>query len=278
MSDTWHSEQTPPEPRLGPGHWVRFAFRALLLVIFILPGLALILVIRLFEKPLCGLRRPVSGRVQQLFGRYALWVARIPLRVTGRPMTGPGAFVANHSTWLDIFSLAAPVRLIFVAKSEVAAWPGVGPLARICGTIFIRRHRREARVQQGVLTARFKAGQRLLFFPEGTSTDGRRVLAFKSTLFASFLTQDLRDLLHIQPVTVIYRAPAGQDRLFYGWWGDMSFAGNLVKVFGARRQGSVEVIYHDPLKVADFNDRKSLALACEQAVRGGMPWDWQRSD
>ncbi len=51
----------------------------------------------------------------------------------------------------------------------------------------------------------------------------------------------------------------------------MSFGWHLVKVLGARRQGSAEVIYHPPLRVADYPDRKALARACEDAVRQGMP-------
>lgn len=278
MSDAWQSPSPRNDDGPGPGTILRFGLRALPLLLYILPGLLLISVIRLLEKPLCGLRRPVSAYLQQGFCRFALVVAGIPLRVTGRPMQGRGAFVANHSTWLDIFTLGAPVRLFFVAKSEVSGWPGIGPLARICGTIFVKRDRREARAQQQMMSDRFLAGQRLLFFPEGTSTDGCRVLPFKSTLFSAFFTDELYDVLEIQPVTVVYRAPEGKDAQFYGWWGDMEFGPSLIKVIGARRQGSVEVIYHEPLKVSDFADRKSLARACEEAVRGGMPWNWQVAD
>jgi lyso-ornithine lipid O-acyltransferase len=110
-----------------------------------------------------------------------------------------------------------------------------------------------------------------MFFPEGTSTDGQRILPFKSTLFAAFFAPDLRDLVQVQPVTVIWRAPSGADPRFYGWWGDMEFGGHLLSVLASPRQGSVEVVYHHPLRVADFPDRKALALACEGAVRAALP-------
>ena len=166
--------------------------------------------------------------------------------------------------------LNASKRIFFVAKSEVAGWPVIGWLARGTGTVFIRRDRRDARRQQALLEARLGAGHPLLFFPEGTSTDGQRVLPFKTTLFAALTTEALRDALTVQPVTLVYHAPAGEDSRFYGWWGDMEFAQGLLKVLAARRQGWVEVIYHPPLRVADYPDRKALAAACEAAVRKGF--------
>ena len=65
-------------------------------------------------------------------------------------MTAPGAIVANHSSWLDIFALNAAQRVYFVAKSEVAGWPGIGWLARATGTVFIARKGTEAKKQQEI--------------------------------------------------------------------------------------------------------------------------------
>ena len=182
-----------------------------------------------------------------------------------------GAVVANHSSWLDIFALNARKRIYFVSKSEVAAWPGIGWLARATGTVFIARATRAAKEQRKLFEDRLHAGHKLLFFPEGTSTDGRRVLLFKSTLFAAFFTNELRDEMWIQPVSVAYSAPPGEDARFYGWWGDMEFGPHLLKVLAQSPHGAVDVTYHAPLRVADFPDRKALAATCEAAVRGAMP-------
>jgi 1-acyl-sn-glycerol-3-phosphate acyltransferase len=110
-----------------------------------------------------------------------------------------------------------------------------------------------------------------LFFPEGTSSDTRRVLPFKSTLFEAFFDPSLSHMAQIQPVTVIYTPPPGEPPRFYGWWGDMEFGGHLLKLLAARRHGAVEVVYHPALRVADFADRKALAAACEAAVRSVHP-------
>ena len=184
-------------------------------------------------------------------------------------MSGPGAIVANHASWLDIFALNATDRVYFVSKSEVAGWPGIGWLARATGTVFIARKGREARAQAALFEARLQAGHRLLFFPEGTSTDGRRVLPFKSTLFAAFLAEGVPPGLRLQPVSVVYHAPPGQDARLYGWWADMDFGPHLMRVLAQARQGQIEVIFHPPVAVADFADRKALAAHCEAAVRAG---------
>ena len=179
--------------------------------------------------------------------------------------------VANHSSWLDIFALNAEKRVYFVSKDEVASWPGIGWLAKATGTVFIRRDARQAAEQKRVFEELLSAGQKLLFFPEGTSTDGLRVLPFKPTLFAAFFAENLRDLLWVQPVTVVYHAPRGEEPRFYGWWGDMDFGAHLLKTLGASPQGRVEVWWHDPVKVSDFADRKVLARHCEAAVRAAHP-------
>jgi len=80
----------------------------------------------------------------------------------------------------------------------------------------------------------------------------------------------LRDILWVQPVSVVYTAPEGASERFYGWWGDMDFGIHLAKVLAAPRQGAVEVIWHRPLEVATFSDRKALAKAAEDAVRSAF--------
>jgi len=110
----------------------------------------------------------------------------------------------------------------------------------------------------------------LLFFPEGTSTDGLRVLPFKPTLFQAFFSDRLRDVLQVQPVTLAYHAPEGEDARFYGWYGDMELGSNILSTLAVKRQGWVEVVYHPPLSVAAFAGRKALACAAETAVREGL--------
>lgn len=270
MADTWYSDNTPPNKPLGLRSWVRLVVRAVPLIILVFGSLALLLLVRLIERPLFGLRRPMTPFITQCVCRSAFLLLGISYSSEGEPLKGAGAVVANHSSWLDIFALNARKRIYFVSKSEVAGWPGIGWLARATGTVFIKRDRREVGGQITLFRDRLAAGHKLLFFPEGTSTDGLQVLAFKPALFAAFFDPKLHDTLHMQAVTVNYVAPFGADPRFYGWWGDMDFGPHLLSTLAAKRQGGVHVVYHPPVQVADYPNRKALAKAMEEQVRAGL--------
>lgn len=271
MRQTW-TGLAEPEPRpLGLGDWVRVLRRGAAILGVLVAGLALLLVLRIPERLIFGLNRPMTPHITRRVCAMICAILGLSRRMRGRPMTGPGAYVANHVGWLDIIVLNAAKPLYFVAKSEVAGWPGIGWLARATGTVFIARDPRQAPAQTRLFEDRLCAGHRLLFFPEGTSTDGRRVLPFKSTLFQAFLSERLRDVVLIQPVTLAYAAPKGAHPAFYGWWGDMALGPAILAVLAAPRQGAVELVYHSPLKVTDYPDRKTLAAMAEAEVRGGLP-------
>ncbi len=268
MSDSsWQSDDAPDPVKLDLLGWCLVVLRGLPLALLVFGGLFVLLTIRLIERPVFGVQRPVTPFITQFVCRNAFRILGMGFETTGTLMQQRGAVVANHTSWLDIFALNARKRVYFVSKAEVAKWPGIGWLARATGTVFIERDRKKAREQTAVFKERLSAGHKLLFFPEGTSTDGLRVLPFKSTLFAAFFAQELREFMYVQPVTVVFHAPPDQPDRFYGWWGDMDFGPHLLKSLGARRQGSVELIYHNPAKVSDFADRKALAAHCESAVR-----------
>jgi len=261
-------QDVPPPPlRVTPLGWLRVLWRGSLIGALTYGGLLVLLLVRLVEWPLFGQARPVTPHITRFVCRTALRILRLPLSVRGRPMTQPGAIVANHSSWLDIFVLNAVQTIYFVAKAEVADWPMIGWLARATGTVFIARKGTEAKKQQDIFESRLQAGHRLLFFPEGTSTDAIRVLPFKSTLFEAFFSPALERTMHIQPVTVVFHAPPGEDRRHYGWWGDMDFAGHLLKMLATPRQGRVEVIFHPEVPVDAFENRKILSQHCERVIR-----------
>ncbi|SEP12420.1 lyso-ornithine lipid acyltransferase [Salinihabitans flavidus] len=271
MNPTWKGEGTYPDfPRITVAGWARVALRGFLALILILTGLVILLLLRMAERPFCGAGRPLSAYPVQVVSRLMLVLLGLRLRTQGAPMRQPGVLVANHCSWLDIFVLNTRKRVFFVSKSEVAEWPLIGGLARVVGTLFITRNPRDARVQTDQFRERLAVGHRLLFFPEGTSSDGQRVLRFKSTLFAAFFDPPLRDRMMVQPVSVAYRASAHHDPRFLCWWGDMEFAAHALQVLAHGGGASVTVVYHPPVAVIDFHDRKALAAYCEETVRAGL--------
>lgn len=271
MSATWHAEEDQVIPPLDwPGR-MRLALRIGPIAMVTFGGLGVLLVLRLIEAPFFGARRPLTPFITQGVCRCNLTLLGIRVEKSGEPMKhAKGAMVANHVSWLDIFGLNALDRIYFVAKSEVAGWPGIGWLARATGTVFVERKSSAAHQQKTQFTKRLEYGHKLLFFPEGTSTDGHRVLPFKSTLFAAFFDDAHADEAHLQPVTQIYTSPKGRDEKFFGWWGSADFGPHFLAVLAAPGGGQLKVIFHTPVAVAEASDRKDLAKRLEFAVRSGM--------
>jgi lyso-ornithine lipid O-acyltransferase len=261
-------EPLPPVPPTPIGV-LRAVLRGVPLLLLIAGGLGLMLLLRLVERPLCHPRRPVTPAITVAVCRGTLGLLGLRVERIGTLDPLGGAIVANHSSWLDIFVLNAMGPVRFVAKSEVAGWAGIGWLARATGTLFIRRERRgETAAQVAAMAERLRAGERLVFFPEGTSTDGLRVLPFKPTLFAGLLDPALPSGLMVQPVTLSWRAPKGEDPRFYGWWGGVEFLPSFLAIL-MRPGGSVRITCHAALPVAG-QDRKALARETEALVRSAL--------
>jgi lyso-ornithine lipid O-acyltransferase len=271
----WNEVEPPALPPLGPWEQVRLLLRAIWLV------LALALMFTLVFLPLRGLDlilaavagRPVTAlgpRIVQLWAAQALPMLGLRFVRHGTPMRSGGAFVANHSSWIDIVALQRAAAPFLVSKAEVRSWPVIGHIGRAIGTMFIDRRPAEAKRQEAQLYARLVRGDRMAIFPEGTSTDGQRVLPFKSALFGVFFSPQFKNGVAIQPVTIAYHVRAGLPPSFYGWWGEMDFAGHLRDVLARSTGGVVELTFHPPLHAADFAGRKALADRAGATVLGGF--------
>lgn len=240
--------------------WLRAILRGVPIAVTIFGLLPVVILLRIV-----GANR-AAQRIVMLASRTTLTLMGLRPHISGTPDPRAGAFVANHSGWPDIFTLSAAVPVNFVSKAEVSRWPGIGVVARGTGTIFIERRRTQAGLHRDVLSERLAAGDRLLFFPEGTSTDNARVLPFRPSLFEVFRGEAFAGKL-VQPVAVRYRAPEGYDPRLYAWWGDMDFVPHFLMVLGLPRQGKVEVRFLPAVDPAAFEDRKALAADLTTAVR-----------
>jgi lyso-ornithine lipid O-acyltransferase len=270
----WHGASPPQLPALHGAARLRGVLRMAVALALTLGMFGLFLVARgidLAGKALMRRHLPaLAPWVVHAWGRLALPLTGLDYRASGTPIANPGALVANHAGWLDIVVLMRATRVFFVSKSDVEGWPGIGLIARTIGTVFIERRPLEAKRQAAVLHTRLARGDRMVIFPEGTSTDGRRVLPFKSALFGVFFAPDLHERLWLQPVSIVYRAPEGMPPAFFGWWGGMEFGPHLQAVLALSRGGWVEVVFHPPLRAADFADRKALAARAEVLVRSAV--------
>jgi len=217
--------------------------------------------------------------VAQLFYRLLLKVLGFRVRVHG-VMTAsvkrgaPVLFVSNHTSYLDIPVLGALIPAAFVAKAEVRDWPMIGFLSAVQNTVFIERRSSRVSTQRNYLRERLAAGQSLILFPEGTSTDGLTVLPFKSSLFS--IVEDEKDdlAISVQPVSIACTELDGLPitrswRPFYAWYGDMTLISHLWNVFKFGHF-TIDVTFHPPITAQDFPDRKVMALYCQQQVAKGV--------
>jgi len=182
----------------------------------------------------------------------------------------PGLLISNHASWLDIPILSSVTNISFIAKSEISKWPLFGFLAKLQNTVFVERRSIKAVKQKNEINDILLKGKRLVLFPEGTSSDGNRVLKFKSSLF-SVVEHNTENYL-IQAVTICYKGLNGlpmsrSERPFISWWGDMGLMNHLWNIL---KLNSVDilVIAHEPIE--EVNDRKVLAKIAWTQVSQGM--------
>ncbi len=226
----------------------------------------------------------LPGQAKMTFARiYWAVFARligIQVRVIGQRAVStdgrPILYVSNHSSWIDIPVTGGVLDGCFVSKADVAGWPVVGTIARLGRTVFVSRSRGATGRERDDMASRLQGGDKLILFPEGTSSDGSRVLPFRSSFFAVAEPRghtDLATLPIIQPVSVVYDRlgglPAGRaSRPVFAWYGDMDIASHfwrLTQHIGLR----ATVLLHAPVDPARFADRKALSNAVWKIVADG---------
>ena len=228
----------------------------------------------------CKLGLEWRKKIPKFYHQTLCKMMGIRAHVIGEPIRGGGLMLANHSSWMDIIILSSICPLAFVAKSEVNTWPLFGLLARLQNTIFVHRGDKARTLNdRETIRARIEAGDGIILFPEGTSSDGNRVLSFKSALLgAAELPRGDKgkgfEDTRVQPVSVGYVArygiPMGREtRPSYAWYGDMDLVSHLWESFAS---GPVDVVveFHSPLSVREAGGRKQVAEQAERIVREGL--------
>lgn len=270
----WSGAEPPSLPPLTRLQRWRLAGRLIWAVVALVGFFSVFLVLRgidwLLGRALGRRVTAMAPAVVQVWAAQAIRSLGLRYVQRGEPMRQGGAFVANHSSWIDIWALQRATAPFLVSKAEVRDWPGIGLIGRAIGTMFIDRSPAQAKVQEAELLARMARGDRMAIFPEGTSTDGQRILPFKSALFGVFFAPELSDRVAVQPVTIRYFPPASLPAAFYGWWGEMDFARHLVDVLARSVGGTVELTFHPALHPEELSGRKEMAAAAEAAVRAGF--------
>jgi lyso-ornithine lipid O-acyltransferase len=249
----------------------------------ILTGLAL------FTLPLMPVQAVLLRANTKWARRFPHWYHRnvcralgIDLEITGAVVRdAPVLLVANHVSWLDIPVISAVAPVSFVAKKEVASWPFVSILANLQRTVFVDRERRtKIGDTANEITSRLASGDAIVLFAEGTSSDGNRILPFKTSLFAAAKPTASASVpapassALVQTLTVVYTRRHGipmgwVGRRNFGYYGDVDMGANAWSVLTS---GPIHarIIVSDPVPLENFKDRKALAQWAEKAVRDGF--------
>ncbi|MFL1463328.1 lysophospholipid acyltransferase family protein [Roseococcus sp. DSY-14] len=232
--------------------------------------LACVVLFTLLAMPVQAALLALPGRGKDRFPRFyhrtLLRLIGMKLQVQGTASAArPTLFVSNHSSWLDILVLGAVLDARFVSKAEVGAWPLVGWVARLGRTVFVSRSRGRTGAEAEAMRARLAGGESIILFPEGTTSDGARVLPFRSSFFAV-----AGAAAAVQPVTVVYDRLGGlpvgrKDRPLFAWYGDMETASHAWRLL--RRSGTrATVALGAPFAPAGMPDRKAMAAEVGRRV------------
>ena len=218
--------------------------------------------------------RRSSMAVARLWQRFVCFLMGIRVTVTGAPAGArPLLLLANHASWLDIPVLASVAPVSFIAKSDVAAWPVIGFLARAQRTIFVDRKRRHTTgTTADEVAGRLSKGDIIVLFAEGTSGDGNKVLPFRSALVGA-AQRALAEggAANVQPVAIAYQRMHGlplgrQHRPLVAWRGGSKLAPHARRIMS---EGGVDVhvVFGPAQRLTPNDDRKAVTDAAGDLVR-----------
>ncbi len=270
-------------PGSGPGIVSRLRI-CFVLVSIVLVTLVL-LPVHLFSLAF-GLK--LSRRIPRLWHRAACLLLGLRVRVHGSAEKGrPLMIAANHISWKDILVLGSIMDVVFIAKEEVRHWPVFGLLAKLQRSIFVKREEtRKVGKQANEIALRLADGEVVVLFPEGTTSDGNRLMDIKSSLFgaaASAVPHSPNGKVYVQPVTIAYTGihgmPMGRfHRPIAAWPGDIGLVPHLN---GILKTGAIEVDVSFGETVtfdAESNRKRQSALIkdrirqmLEDSLRGRLP-------
>ncbi len=256
---------------------------ALLLVGFLLMTLPLMPI----QAILLRLSVPWARRFPHWYHGHVCRLLGIRIHMQGQVQSDtPVLLIANHSSWLDIPVVSAVAPVSFVAKREVDGWPFVAWLARLQRTIYVDRTRRAGVAQTtGEMLQRLNRGDTLVLFAEGTSSDGNRVLPFKTSLLAAVkpsrgsqaacgTPSGATPGAMVQTLAIAYThlhgLPLGRaDRCQIAWYGDMEMGPHAWQLL---QLGPIDVTVSIGPAVAldSFSDRKALARHGELDIRADL--------
>ena len=208
-----------------------------------------------------------------IFHKGVLFILGIKLiKVGDLCKNRPLLLVGNHSSYLDILVLGSLRPLRFIAKSEISKWPLFGWMAKLQETVFIERKTTRTANNVKSIFSNIENNSILLMFPEATTSDGNKVLPFKSSLFNLFELNKEKTIF-LQSFSVCYNKINGLPinrrlRPLISWFGEMELVSHFWSLLKLRSI-SVTLLFH-PLVSLDGLDRKTISRISYEQVSEGL--------
>jgi lyso-ornithine lipid O-acyltransferase len=245
-----------PTPKKTPIEYLRFAIRSFFIACALSICLPIHLLWRLFR---------LASPWPRFFLRFVTRACGARVTLVGRPVRHEVVYVSNHLSWLDIPIIGGLTGTTFVSQDGIASWPVIGWLAKLNRTIFISRTDTLAVAEQiANLRDAIAEHQAVTIFPEGTTTDGRSLLPFKPSLFAT-VTPPPKKLL-IQPIYLDFD-DSGKD---LAWIGEQTAPENAWMVFSRKGSFAVRVNFLEPFDPGDHPDRKRVNAEARKRIAAAM--------
>lgn len=220
-------------------------------------------------------RGPAAAWVPMRWHAGVRRILGIDIEVVGAVGDGQATlFVGNHVSHFDIFVLGGLLPGSFIAKDDMARWPLANRLCALQDTVFVSRNPRDAGRMADAMRSVLQRRRSLILFPEGTTSDGRSVAPFKSSLFSVFLGPTA-GAWTVQPFTLSLQAVDGRelqhggDRDGYAFHGDMAMGAHVFRFLGLRG-ARLRVVLHAPHALSPDEDRKRLATTLHAVVASGL--------
>ena len=233
-------------------------------VIFIYLTITLIL----FKTFLQIFTKRISQKLVRIFHKLVLWLINIDVEVIGNRNLNnvPTLYVSNHLSYLDIPVLGSAINGRFIAKNEISNWPVIGYLSKVGETIFTNRNLRFLKTNKSIISDYISRGDNIILFPEGTTSDGIRVLKFKSSLLTSLEQKNI----FIQPIVINYESINGMPlnrwlKPIIAWYGDMDLQLhliNILKLFSIK----AKITMLPALNGRNFSNRKDMTSTLHHAI------------
>lgn len=192
-------------------------------------------------------------------------IAGARVAIVGTPLRRDVFYVANHISWIDILALGGASGTAFVAKAEIGAAPVVGWLAGLNRTVYVKRENRMGVAEQiNALRVALEDNWAITVFPEGTTTDGRSLLPFKTPMLR--VLEPPPPGVMVQPVLLDYGA-VGEE---IGWVGEEGGINNARRILSRRGSFTLRIHYLDPFDPHEFPGRKAIAAESRRRIEEAL--------